>query len=71
MDAKVKEIIEKIRKGELEPLGYTTINDKGENVIIICFTDNHILVTTAQHNGWIRMNEYDDKGNMIGEIYER
>jgi len=71
MDVKVKEIIEKIKKGELETLAYTTINEKGENVIILCLTDNHILVTTAQHNGWIRMNEYDDKGNMIGEIYER
>ena len=26
MDVKVKEIIEKIKKGELEPLAYTTIN---------------------------------------------
>ena len=31
MDVKVKEIIEKIKKGELEPLAYTTINEKGEN----------------------------------------
>ena len=71
MEVKVKEIIDKIRNGELEPLAYTTTNEKGENVIILCLTDNHILVTTAQNNGWIRMNEYDDKGNMIGEIYEK
>lgn len=67
----VKSIIDKIRKGKLKPGVYTTTNEKKENAIIVCLNDNHILVTTAQKNGWIRMNEYDENGNMIGEIYER
>ena len=67
----VKSIIDQIRKGKLKPGVYTTTNEKKENAIIVCLNDNHILVTTAQKNGWIRMNEYDENGNMIGEIYER
>ena len=67
----VKDILEKIRKGELKPGVYTTTNEKQENAIIVCLTDNHILVTTAQHNGWIRMNEYDENGKMIGETYDK
>lgn len=67
----VKDIIKKIRNGELKPGVYTTTNEKKENAIIVCLTDNHILVTTAQKNGWIRMNEYDENGKMIGESYEK
>lgn len=67
----VKDIIEKLRNGELKPNIYAATNEKKENVIILCLTDKHILVTTAQKNGWIRINEYDEDGNMIGEIYEK
>ena len=67
----VKSIIDKIRKGKLKPGVYTTTNENKENAIIVCLTDNHILVTTAQHNGWIRINEYDENGKMIGETYEK
>lgn len=67
----VKDIIEKIRKGALKPGVYATTNEKKENAIVLCLNDNHILVTTAQHNGCIRINEYDEEGKMIGEIYEK
>ena len=52
----VKSIIDKIRKGKLKPGVYTTTNEKKENAIIVCLNDNHILVTTAQKNGWTALN---------------
>ena len=67
----VKDIIEKLKNGELKPNIYSSTNENNENVIIMCLTDKHIVTYTLQKNNWIRINEYDESGNMIGETYEK
>lgn len=67
----VKDIMNRIRSGELEIGIYTSTNEKKENVVILCLNENHIITYTIQKNGWTRMNEYDENGNMIGESYDK
>lgn len=67
----IKELLNKIKTGELKPGLYATTNEKNENVVVMSLTDNHIVTYTMQQNGWIRINEYDKDGNMIGETYEK
>ena len=45
-------------------------NDKKENVVLVCLKDKHIVTYTAQKNNWIRINEYNAEGKMIGETYQ-
>ncbi len=67
----IKVLIKKIKKGKIKKDIYTTKNDKQENVIVDCNDENHIVISTLQENGWIRINEYDGEGNMIAETYDK
>lgn len=44
-------------------------NSNGEKQEISIKTDN-ILLTTYQHNGFIRKNEYDKSGKCVGEFFD-
>ena len=67
----IKELLNKMKTGELKPGVYATTNEKNENVVVMTLTDNHIVTYTMQQNDWIRINEYDAEGNIIGETYEK
>ena len=67
----IKELLNKMKTGELKPGVYAATNEKNENVVVMTLTDNHIVTYTMQQNEWIRINEYDAEGNMIGETYEK
>ena len=66
----IKELIKKLKKGKIKKDIYSTTNANGENVIIDCNDEKHIVVSTLQKNNWIRINEYDEEGNMIAESYD-
>lgn len=67
----IKELINRITTGEIKPGLYAAENDKKENVVLVCLKDKHIVTYTTQKNNWIRINEYNAEGKMIGETYER
>ena len=67
----VKELIKKIKNGEVKPGLYAAENDEKENVVLVCLKDKYIITYTMQKNDWIRINEYDSEGKMIGETYDK
>ncbi len=67
----IRKLIKKIKSGKIKKDIYTSMNENKENVIIDCNDENHIVISTIQKNGWIRINEYDGKGNMLTESYDR
>lgn len=67
----INDIINKIKNGEIEIGIYTARNENNEDEVILCLSENDIIIYTLQDNGWIRINQYDGDGKMIGESYER
>lgn len=67
----IKDIIDKLKKGEIEIGIYTAKNENNEDEVILCLSENDIIIYTPQENGWIRINQYDGEGKMIGETYEK
>ncbi len=67
----IRKLIKKIKSGKIKKDIYTSMNENKENVIIDCNDENHIVISTIQKNGLIRINEYDGKGNMLTESYDR
>lgn len=55
--------------GKVENGLFTTINEKGENVILE-ITPKFLKVSTCQNNDWIRVNIYH-KDRTVEETYER
>lgn len=54
--------------GESET-AYSGVNADGEDVLLSIFSD-HIVVSTNQRNGWVRVNYYDADGYAEGETYK-
>ena len=53
------------------PGTFTTQTEQGNNVIITRRAAGQgFELRTAQQNGWIRIEEYDENGNLISEDYE-
>ena len=53
------------------PGTFTTQTEQGNNVIITRRPAGQgFELRTAQQNGWIRVEEYDENGNLISEDYE-
>ena len=48
---------------------YSGVNADGETVLLSIASDS-IIVQTHQNNGWVRVNEYDESGYLIGESYD-
>lgn len=55
--------------GKVENGLFTTINEKGENVILE-ITPKFLKASTHQNNNWIRVNIYY-KDRTVEETYER
>lgn len=45
------------------------VNQNGED-ILISGTEDGIVLTTFQNNGWTRVNYYDEYGYQCGETFE-
>ena len=44
-------------------------NSDGETVLV-SIRPNQITVRTNQHNGWVRVNYYDERGLHAGETFD-
>lgn len=61
-----KELMQKYGK---DSWPYDGVNEDGEQVMVSISTDS-IVVKTYQHNGWTRVNYYDEEGYPNGEKFE-
>lgn len=61
-------LIEEFKAGTLELGLFAGTNDK-KNIVIVKVTDNELIITTCQDNGWLRKNIYYRDGT-TEEIYE-
>ena len=53
------------------PGTFTTLSEQGNNVIITRRAAGQgFEVRTTQENGWTRIDEYDEAGNLLSEDYE-
>lgn len=61
-----KRIIELFRESDVL---YDGTNESGERVFL-SVSDSGILIRTWQSNGYVRVDEYDEDGYLVGEIYD-
>jgi hypothetical protein len=53
------------------PGTYSSTSCQGDNVLVTRRAAGQgFEIRTAQQNGWIRIDEYDENGNLISENYE-
>lgn len=48
---------------------YCTINEDGEDVVIVLEQGEGMEMKTFQNNGWVRVNYYDENGAHDGETF--
>lgn len=60
----VKELIQKTEDGM-----YPTVSNDGEKVLVFIEKNKGMDVHFYQHNGWIRVDSYDNDGQSIGETF--
>lgn len=69
----IDELKEKVKNGVYEPDIYTSSNGDGEMIAVTVSSKYKFRVSTYQHNGWTRINDYiyDEGYWEMSETYEK